>query len=124
MRIFFTGIALMLTFALNAQFYIKGSVTESSTQSALDYATVIVLDVDSNSNLTGTTTADGGSFNIEVPHKNVYLEISFVGFNTTVINDIKFEQDLADLGNIVLNENSQELDEIVLTAERSTTEFK
>ncbi len=124
MKSLYTIILLLLNISLFAQFTISGRVLEGSSNTPLDYATIAAKSVVDDSIILGTTTADGGLFKCEVPNKRVYLEINFMGFDSKIIKDINFENRRANLGDIFLGEMSELLDEVVVTAEKSTTEFK
>ncbi len=124
-------ISLFITFffatALFAQpddFMITGTVKEAKSDQPVDYATVVVYDLSDNKMLTGTTTENGGSFELFTNTSNVYIEIRFIGFNVKKLNDLVFKNDVLKLGTIYLEEDSKTLDEVIVTAEKSTVEFK
>ena len=77
-----------------------------------------------SSYIKGTTTDIQGRFRIESDNKNIIVEVSYMGYETSIIDSILFNQRVADLGEIELIQNSLQLEEVVLTAEKSTTEFK
>jgi len=111
----------------NAQtnlYTIKGKVVESSSNLYIDYATVVVNDLNTGQMLAGSTTENGGKFEVAVATKNVSIEVSFIGFSNLVMSEIIFDGNTADLGTLKLGEDSQTLDEVVVTAEKSSTEFK
>ena len=105
-------------------YIITGQVVEAATNQSIDYATVTLKDKSTDKTLTGTTTENGGQFELTSKSKDIYIEISFIGYAAKRIDDIIFDGQRADLGIIKLGENTQQLDEIVVTAEKSTTEFK
>lgn len=109
---------------LNAQFILQGRVLESKSQRPVDYATVIVKEKQTEKVVAGSTTENGGTFEIELSTNEVRLEIRFIGFQTKQIEDIKFREKKADLGDILIYEDAAQLDEVVVEGERSTTEFK
>jgi len=88
---------------------ITGKVLDAVSNEAIGYATVIAMDQESNEILDGSTTADDGTFELKVPHEHAYVEIN---------------RGTALLGKIFLGEDSKTLDEVVVTAEKSSTEFK
>ena len=90
----------------------------------MDYATVSLHDAADASIITGITTEGGGIFQLESPKQEVYLMISFIGFESKKIDNITFTNKKADLGSITLGADSQVLDEVTVTADKSTTEFK
>ncbi|MDF1695225.1 MAG: TonB-dependent receptor [Saprospiraceae bacterium] len=110
--------------AQKAEFTIKGKVVEIGTSNHIDYATIIANVASTGEMLSGTTTDNGGEFELTVSSTDVEIELSFIGFTTKTIRDIQFENKIANLGIIELGEDAQTLDEVVVTAEKSTTEFK
>lgn len=112
---------------MNAQsekYKISGTVLEASSNQALDYASVIVSDKATGDVIFGTTTENGGRFEAILTSPNVSVEVSFIGFTSVQIDDVVFKGIFADLGTIVLGEDAKALEEVVVRAERSTTEFK
>ncbi len=103
---------------------ISGQIVEASSNNAIAYATVVVIDKETKAIISGTSSEEEGRFSLKTPQKNVFLEISFIGFETITVEDLIFTQGLADVGVIKLGENAQTFDEVVVTAEKSTTEFK
>jgi len=127
MKYLFASFLLCLQITAYAQtpiFKITGAVIEANSKVTIDYATVIIKQKMTGDLITGTTTADGGKFYLESKSKDVTVEISFLGFSTVEINDIDFKGQSADLGNINLKADSKSLEEVVVRAEKSTTEFK
>jgi len=108
----------------SSDYTIKGQVVEAGSNQSIDYATVTVFDKASQKIQSGTTTENGGKFTLTSKSRDVYVEVSFLGYTTKRIDDISFEGRMIDLGTIKLGEDSQQLDEVVVTAEKSTTEFK
>ncbi|MCP9235905.1 outer membrane beta-barrel family protein [Lewinella sp. JB7] len=99
---------------------LTGRVVESSGEAAVEFATVKAIDPASGDMLTGTTTDDGGVFLLKVPRPGLTLEVSFLGFAPTRIEGVQ----AADLGTIILKPDGETLDEVLVTGERSTTEFR
>ncbi len=84
------------------------------------FATVKVMDPVANKMVTGTTTDADGRFKVALPNADAQLEISFLGFAT-----LRIEAPMAaDLERIILQPDGETLDEVLVTGERSTTEFK
>lgn len=74
--------------------------------------------------ITGATSADDGQFSIDINNAYINVEIRFIGFRTIEITDVTFKGQTADLGMISLEADSKALEEVLITAEKSTTEFK
>jgi len=103
---------------------ITGTIADNGSDQVIDYATVVAIDKTTGKTITGTTTENGGQFILSVNTQEINLEVSFIGFDTKLIEDITFVNNRADLGRIFLGEDTKMLDEVVVTAEKSTTEFK
>lgn len=110
--------------AQQTTYFVEGVVVEAGTNQFIDYATVVANDAATGELITGTTTELGGRFSLEVPTTDVFVEVSFIGFSNKKIENIKFNGRKANLGTIKLGEDQQMLEEVVVTAEKSTTEFK
>ncbi len=109
---------------LFGQYNVTGKVIEASSNTPLDFASVVIKDKNDQAIISGTTTEAGGLFNLQSPTQNIIVEISFIGFDPLVIDQIEFQNNEANLGEIQLGENSEFLEEVVVTADKSTTEFK
>ena len=121
-------LAILLTLTaicLQAQdmYTVSGTVAENASKDPIDYATV-VLKNDNGEILAGSTSSDGGEFLLESEAAPASLEISFIGFTTLVIKDLEFDKGVSELGTIYLGEDATALEEIEITAEKSSTEFK
>jgi len=110
--------------AQNEAIRIKGTVVERSSGQAIEFATVMIGDKQTKKPVTGITTDLDGKFNVEVKQSNIYIEISFIGFISQKIESFSIVDGIVDLGTVSLVENSQTLDEVVVRAEKSNTEFK
>jgi len=110
-------------YAQNSSKRITGKLIESISENPIAFATVLVIDKETNKNLKGVTTDMDGAFEVDIKTENVVLEISFMGFETKRLSDIKFTNGLASLGFISLSEG-EVLNEVNVRAEKSTTEFK
>ncbi len=128
-RCFFLLLANILinNFSVSAQsktYTIEGQVVSSNQKQPIPFATVIIGDKTTSKTITGTTTDDLGKFILESNTVNIYIDISFIGYQTKRIVDFSNQNNTINLGTINLAEDSQELDEVTLTAEKSNTEFK
>lgn len=103
---------------------VKGKVVDQRSQNPIEYATIILIDNDSQSPVSGTTTLADGSFILRTDLSEFRIKVTFLGFEPIVFDQIQVKNGTADLGVIKLLENSQTLDEVVVRAEKSTTEFK
>lgn len=106
--------------ALCQQLELTGTVVESGGQQPIEFATVKVIDPATEEMVTGTTTDLEGSFVLSVPGPGMTVEVSFLGFAPTRVEDVRS----GELGTIMLRPDGETLDEVLVTGERSTTEFK
>ncbi|MEM6844767.1 MAG: outer membrane beta-barrel family protein [Bacteroidota bacterium] len=120
--LFFTGLASVT--AQNQPIQITGKIVESGGRQPVEYATVVAKTVSDDSMLEGTTTAEDGSFTLTTENPEIYLEISFIGFETQIVSELKIKNGRAELGTIAVNEDNQTLEEVVVRGEKSQTEFK
>ena len=95
-----------------------GKVIDKQNQ-PISFANIVAKDKTNNSLITGVISDENGEFSINTKKKNVYLEISFVGFTTKKINPTK-----TTIGTIILEEDGQQLQEIVITARKKLIEQK
>ncbi len=124
MLVFACLISYQIAFAQNSAIEVVGKVIESNSKEAVEFATVMIADADTKDPLTGTTTDADGNFSLSTTAERFYVEVSFIGYVTQKITDITITNGKVDLQTIVLGENSQTLDEVVVRAEKSQTEFK
>lgn len=103
---------------------IKGTLVASRSGQPVSYTPVTVLSTASDQVLSGTTTKNDGSFTVTVGTTDVYVVISSIGFEKKEIRTLSPVNNIADLGKISLAENAENLEEVKVTAERSTVEFR
>ena len=119
------GFLLFPTLVLaQAPIEITGSVVESVSKDPVPYASVVVRTLSEDKVITGTTTGEDGTFLLRVNHQDFWLEISFMGFETLRIDSLSIRNGNMNLGVISLKENTQRLNEVEVSAERSRVEFK
>lgn len=110
--------------AQSQEILITGTILESGSQQPVEFATVMIGDKTTRQPLTGATTAADGTFSVSTNTQDFYVEISFIGFATKTLNEFTVVEGKAELGDIVLSNDSQMLDEVTVRAEKSQTEFK
>jgi outer membrane receptor protein involved in Fe transport len=123
----FTCCMLLFTSHLVAQqttINVSGKVVDANSQQAVEFATIMIRSQANNEAIRGTTTDLEGRFELDIPKQAFIVEVSFIGFVTQTIEEIPIKEGKVDLGIIQLSENSQTLDEVVVRAEKSQTEFK
>lgn len=98
---------------------------EAQTDQAIPFATVALRDKDTDTPVAGLTTTMSGSFEITTSSANFYVEVSFLGYATRQIDEFTISSTgTVELGTIYLEESKQVLEEVVVTGEKSRTEFQ
>jgi len=103
---------------------VSGTILEALSSAPIEFATVVLTDRNTGNLIIGTTTNKDGYFELDSPSEKFQIKISFIGFADRLISDFTIRNGLLELGEIRLNEASQRLDEVVVRAEKSQTEFK
>jgi outer membrane receptor protein involved in Fe transport len=103
---------------------ISGTVIDNTLQEPIAYAAVVIKSEDGTETITGGITSEDGSFEInKLPDGSFLLEVQFIGYKThsqpLVIS--KNNRNLK-VGTITLMENTEELAEVEVVAERTTIE--
>ena len=111
-------------FAQNKNIQITGSVVDKNSGQAVEFATVMVSNATNDEVISGVTTDVDGNFSVQSPTSDFKLTISFIGFVEKTIEDFSIEKGRVNLGVINLSADSEVLDEVVVRAEKSSTEFK
>lgn len=97
----------------------KGVVKDANTQESIPYATVAIYN---NTNLIdGVSTNNDGEFQLKSNKDATHIEVSFIGYKTYILQI----STITDANAIAINlQSSNELDEVVIQAERTTTQLK
>ncbi|WP_341227115.1 outer membrane beta-barrel family protein [uncultured Arcticibacterium sp.] len=103
---------------------VKGKVLDSKSGLAIEFASVALLEKATKKPITGTTADLEGAFEIQTAAKTFVVEVSSIGFDNKLIKDYSIKDGVIDLGEIKLTENNMLLEEVVIRAEKSQTEFE
>lgn len=128
-RYFVVFFSLMLLTSLNIMGQKKpldvyGTIVDLSSQKPIPFATVILLDLNTNQTIAGTSTDEEGKFTLKTNEANFFIKISFIGYESIKLDNLFIDKNRLDIGTIQLIALDQTLDEIEVRAEKSTTEFK
>ncbi len=104
---------------------ISGRIMDASLNEPLPYVSVIIKST-SNEIITGGITNDNGTFEIKkIPEGKVIVNIQYIGFKTiSKTVEINNKDHDINLGDIQLEENVANLDEVTVVAEVSTIQQK
>lgn len=106
---------LLFSIIVSAQ-TIKGTIKDSNNE-PLPGANIVLKDNKQN-NITGTTTDNKGEFSISLNNGKYCLEISYIGY-TTYVSNVEVDGNMT-LPPIVLSENTELMNEVVVTARTIT----
>ena len=121
--LFFVFTSTSLLYSQNSEVTVTGTVTDSETNTPLEYATISVFNVNSEEAIDGVITDSNGEFSIELTKGNYDFKVEFISFkikyyrNTTVNNPLS-------LGTIELSIDENILDEIEVIGEKTEIEIK
>ncbi|MBC5862624.1 outer membrane beta-barrel family protein [Flavobacterium turcicum] len=109
--------------AAGSKIKISGKVVEKVSKQPLEYATITFMLPNDPKPVAGGITNATGQFDIEVKPGVYDIKIEFISFKS---NDIKQKnlQKSTNLGVISLDEDANQLNEVVIRAEKTTVEIK
>lgn len=124
----FILLLLSLTLSVAAQerkipdVQISGKIIDKESQQPLEYATV-VLTAKRTKKVSGGITDENGEFRFEVAKGMYDISFEYISFKTYKISNKRIIENI-DFGTISLFPDTQNLDEVVVVAEKTTVEIK
>lgn len=117
----------LLTFAQpnieGSQYNLTGKVIEKSTNLPLEYSTITLKNTANPSQVFGGITNNKGEFTVKIP-KGIYdIVIEFISFEPYQVKAKSITQN-TNLGTISLSEGAEQLQEVVVRAEKTTIDIK
>lgn len=126
MRLLFLCITVLfcnLIFSQNNNLTISGIINDSESKTALEYATISILDSKSKNLINGVVSDSNGFFNIAVSRGTYDIKVEYISFETKILENIRVEKSI-DLGTVNLSINENILDEIEVIGEKTEIEIK
>jgi len=130
---YLTFLLVVLSVAVNANSpltppdkTIKGVIIDSTSSSALPFANITLHNISDSSFVTGVSTDAEGAFSLSnINDGTYYLKISFVGYNTKFVPDIKLNGNSKqlDLGKITLTKSAYEISGTEVVGEKVSEEL-
>ncbi|WP_027136469.1 outer membrane beta-barrel family protein [Gaetbulibacter saemankumensis] len=109
---------LLSSLSYSQVFFLKGQVMDHSG-TEIPFCNVTILNQEESKILFGTTTNENGIFRLEnINTGDYYIKITYLGFEN-YLSEININSD-KDLGTIVLNEKTESLKGVTITAKRPT----
>ncbi|MFM9826921.1 TonB-dependent receptor domain-containing protein [Flavobacterium sp.] len=102
---------------------VTGIVVEKSSKQPLEYATITFVNTLNPKDVTGSIIDKKGGFdiNVTVGVYNIYIE--FISFKTEKLNQVNIQKN-TNLGQILLSENTSQLNEVIVQTKKSTVEIR
>ncbi len=131
--LFITGICTMLciTNTLCAQnktaYTINGKVLDNSDHAPIEFANVILYNLNDSVPVAFTTTDEQGHYTLHPKKAGEYrMTVSFMGYNNSEIQPIKLPEDLFYfiMDDILLKQSQEMLSEVVVTGQRRQVVYK
>lgn len=107
-----------------ASITVSGRVLDRSSSTPVPFATVALVDKDTKKPFAGTTTLEDGTFSIKSDKTNIAVQVDFIGYQSKFIAGLPGSGPIIDMGDIFIVENTRQLDEVLVEAERSNVEFQ
>lgn len=103
---------------------LTGTIVDANTQTPLEFATLIIQDVNNLKFISGGISNKNGKFSIDDLPKGEYnIKIEYISYKTYNLNNIKLVKS-KNIGRIKLELNVEELNEVELIAEKTTVELR
>ncbi len=122
--IIFASISILCYAQENPTITYQGKVVDASTEEPVSFANVALYQKGENVFVTGGTTDLDGLFSFEATETDIFVEIDFIGYATQKISEYELNESNGLFGIIKMAEEGEMLNEVLVTADRSTTEFK
>lgn len=105
---------------------IIGKIQDATNNEAVDFATVAVFKMGTESMVKGTSSNDGGAFKFfNLPYGKYSIRISFVGYDRQVFDNMELSaaHPVINFGTIKLKQSGNALAEVSITEKKQTVEY-
>lgn len=103
---------------------LTGRVLDADSQSAMEYATISIYHTSDSSLITGAISDEAGIFIVDqLPVTPIYYVVQFIGYRSFSSDMLTVDSEI-NLGDITLQINSGDLDEVVVTSKALTAAYK
>lgn len=112
-----------LSYAQGKQITVSGKVIDAETSEPLEFATLVLQNIDDPTKITGGVTNQQGEFSVDAPAGNYNIKVEFISYRPYTLNNQTLNED-KNLGTVQLSLDVAQLDEIELVGERTTVEVR
>jgi outer membrane receptor protein involved in Fe transport len=106
-------------------YVINGTVIDDGSKKPMEYATVRIFTLPGKELIDGMVTDADGSFNLKTTQEGrILLDVTFLGFENYQKEISLGDQRRVDLGTINLQPTSEAIDEVTVTANKHSVEYK
>lgn len=106
---------------------VKGVVIDSGSNQPMEYANIAIFKKRDSTLVTGGITNNRGEFEISgLDYGFYFVEANFIGYQKSKLNDINIipANQIIDLGKIMLNPATQQIDGVEVRADRQRVEYR
>ncbi len=104
---------------------VRGKIVDKNSQAPIAYANIGLFSEGDSSLVTGTISNEKGIFSLENLKIGKYqIKISFIGYQSVVINHILLQPGTRDLGETALQVLSENLDEVTVVSTKPPMTYK
>lgn len=102
---------------------IRGIVKDQNKE-PLSFASVVLYNQVDSTMVTATGSDDNGAFVLKAEEGSYYIQLQFLSFQPFISEPIHLSERSIDVGSIILEPNSENLDEVVVSTNRSAMEIQ
>lgn len=102
---------------------VTGKIVDKTTSKPMEFVTLTAFKSDTNKLISGTATDGSGNFSLEINNGTYSIKIEYMGYKTKTIAQQNIAGD-TNLGTILLEEDSKEIEAVEIRAEKTTVEIK
>lgn len=107
------------------EFKISGKIVDKASGEPIPYATAVLKEAGSDTNIAGGVADDEGEFFFNISKAGKYtVELSYMGYTLTKREDVEVNANIPSvfLGNVVMEESSVSLQEVTVQGQRNLIE--
>lgn len=116
-------LVIQVGFAQKKTIEITGTVLDKETNQPLEYATLVLQDIEDPGEVNGGITDVNGKFNVTTAPGNYIIQVEYISYTSFILKNQHLQKS-TDLGTIKLSMDAATLDEVVITGEKTTVELR